>query len=104
MNALLITFTSSASEEELKSVASEFAEAVRDVPGLLSKAWLADGSTSGGFYVFADRAAADAYVDGPLVANLRAYPAFSDFSIRHFAVDPELSARTWLVVRDIAQG
>lgn len=100
MHALLITFTSKADEQELNSVASEFAEAVRDVPGLLSKAWLADGSTSGGFYLFTDREAAEAYADGPLVAKLRAYPAFSDLGVRHFAVDPELSARTWLVVRD----
>lgn len=104
MHALLITFTSSASEQELKNMASEFAEVVRDVPGLLSKAWLADGSTSGGFYLFTDRAAAEAYANGPLVENLRAYPAFSDFSIRDFAVDPELSARTWLVVRDHSRG
>lgn len=104
MHALLITFTSSASEQELQTVASEFAEVVRDVPGLLSKAWLADGSTSGGFYLFADRAAADAYANGQLVEKLRAYPAFSDFTFRNFEVDPELSARTWLSARDVSRG
>ncbi|WP_162186111.1 YdhR family protein [Amycolatopsis jejuensis] len=99
MHAILITFTSSADDQELQKTASEFAEVVRNVPGLLSKAWLADGSTQGGFYVFTDRTAADGYINGPLVKSLRAHPAFSDFDIRQFAVDPELSARTWLVAR-----
>ncbi len=104
MHALIITFTSHIDSEEVRNVATEFADSVRDVPGLLSKAWLADGATNGGFYLFVDRASADAYAEGPLVAGLLAHPSFSDFSIRHFDVDAELSARTWLLVRDLAQG
>lgn len=103
MHALLITFTSRAREDDLRQIAIPFAEALRDVPGLLSKAWLAnaDEGTSGGFYLFEDRAAADAYVNGPLVARLRANPHFSDFILRRFAVDPVLSARTGLVASAI---
>ena len=44
------------------------------VPGLQWKIWL-DGSEerrAGGIYLFADRAAAQAYVDGPIVARMKA--------------------------------
>jgi hypothetical protein len=94
MHALLITFTSTAEEAELRAMASQFADSLQGLPGLITKAWLADGSTQGGFYLFADRASADAYASGPLVAGLRSYPAFGEFTVRGFAVDPELSART----------
>lgn len=97
MHALLITFTSTADENELRSMATQFADALQGLPGLMTKAWLADGDTQGGFYLFADSESAQAYASGPLVASLRSYPAFRDVAVRDFAVDPELSARTGIV-------
>jgi hypothetical protein len=94
MHAVLITFTTHATEAELADPIAQFAEVVRDVPGFRSKAWLHDGDLRGGFYLFADEATARAYVDGPVVAAIRANPAFADVDVRTFAVDTDLSART----------
>ncbi|HXV94610.1 MAG TPA: YdhR family protein, partial [Pseudonocardia sp.] len=71
-----------------------FAEQIVTVPGFVSKAWLHDGAFRGGFYLFRDRQAARAYVDGPLVAAVRATAEFDDVTARTFEVDPSLSART----------
>ncbi len=103
MHALIITFKSTADEKKLQAVAVEFAAMLRNVTGLSSKAWLADGATQGGFYLFADRAAAQGYLSGPLVGALRANPDFSDFTVREFAVNPELSARTGVTLKDSGQ-
>jgi hypothetical protein len=103
MHALLVTFTSAADEKELRAMAAQFADALQGLPGLLTKAWPADGETQGGFYLVSDRESAAAYASGPLVAGLRSYPAFSGFTVRDFAVDPELSARTGIVAPAGAQ-
>ncbi|MDD7940718.1 YdhR family protein [Actinomycetospora lutea] len=94
MHALHITFTSSASADQTRDGAIAFAEALRTVPGFVAKTWLLDGAHHGGFYVFTDRAAAEAYRDGPLVAGLREHPAFADFEIRGWDVDEDLGALT----------
>ena len=64
------------------------------MPGVVSKTWLHDGADQGGFYLFADRDAAQAYVDGPLFALLRGNPAVERLAWRGWAVDVELGART----------
>lgn len=64
------------------------------------KAWLADRAIQGGFYLFADRAAAQGYLGGPLVGALRSNPAFRDSTVREFGVNPELSARTGIALKD----
>jgi hypothetical protein len=94
MYALLITFTSSVPAEQMRADATAFAEALRTVPGFVAKTWLHDGAHHGGFYLFTDRAAADAYRDGPLVAGLRRHPAFADLEIRGWSTDTGLGALT----------
>ncbi|GAA4896973.1 YdhR family protein [Actinomycetospora straminea] len=94
MYALLITFTSSVDAEDMAADAAHFAEAVRAVPGFVAKTWLHEGAHHGGFYLFTDRAAAEAYRDGPLVAGLRAHPAFSDLEVRGWPTNTELGALT----------
>jgi hypothetical protein len=69
---------------------------IRDVPGFLSKAWLHNGASRGGFYLFTDEAATRADTDGPVVGSVLANPAFDDVQVRAFAVDTDLSARTAL--------
>lgn len=66
------------------------------VPGLLWKIWLDDseGRRAGGIYLFADRAAAEAYVAGPIVARLRGNPDLSDVDVRIFDVRERMSAIT----------
>ncbi len=94
MHAVLITFRSAAALDDLRQPFLEGAEAIRDVPGLLSKTWLHDGATFGGFYLFADADAAQAYLDGPIIAETKAVPAFSAFRVERFAVAEEFSAIT----------
>lgn len=94
MDAVLITFTSSADPEDLKTPFADFARALKNVEGFVAKTWIGDGSTLGGFYIFASREAADSYLSSPMVADLTSNPAFSDFQIRHFDVLEELSAMT----------
>jgi Putative mono-oxygenase ydhR len=94
MYALHVTYTSAATADQLRDGAVGFAEALRAVPGFVAKTWLADRAHQGGFYLFTDRASAEAYRDGPLLAGLRRHPAFSDFEIRGWDVDEELGALT----------
>ncbi len=66
------------------------------VPGLQWKIWL-DGEEdrrAGGIYLFADRAAAEAYVNGPIVARMKANPEIADLQIRIFDVRERMSAIT----------
>ena len=65
--------------------------------GLEWKIWLddpTDAQRSGGIYLFADRAAAQAYVDGPIVARMKANTALSDLQIRLFDVRQNMSELT----------
>lgn len=66
------------------------------VPGLLWKIWL-DGAgerRAGGIYMFEDRAAAQAYVDGPIVARMRANPDVGELEICVFDVRRRMSEIT----------
>jgi hypothetical protein len=66
------------------------------VPGLQWKIWLDgdDERRAGGIYLFADRAAAEAYVNGPIVARMKANPEIADLQIRIFDVRERMSAIT----------
>ena len=94
MHAVLITFQSSANLDDLAGPFTDYATALQRVAGLVSKTWIRDGATLGGFHIFADRRAADAYLASELVAGLTANDAFAGFEIRHFAVLEELSRMT----------
>ena len=96
MHALLITFRSAASPDELKDGNTEYAKALRDgaAPGLVAKTWLADGATLGGFCLFEDRAAAERYLEGLFTEAVAKDPMFSDIRVEHYDVDEALSAIT----------
>ncbi len=94
MHAVFITFHSAAGLDDLQEPFREGAEAISEVPGLLSKTWIQDGATLGGFYIFTDEAAARAYLDGPIIAKTKAVPDFSDFSVQQFTVLEAFSAIT----------
>jgi len=94
MHAVLITFQSAVPTDALAEPFREYAEALRSVRGLISKTWIADGATLGGFHIFESRADAETYLGGEMVAGLAANPAFTDFSINHFNVFDELSEIT----------
>lgn len=66
------------------------------VGGLQWKIWLddADERRAGGIYLFADRAAAEAYANGPIVARIKANPDVSELEIRIFDVRERMTAIT----------
>lgn len=97
MHGVLITFASSVPVDQLSEPFHAYADGLQGVDGLVSKAWLDDESTVGGFHVFRDEAAADAYLSSDMVAELQANEAFSDFAVRRFNVLDDLSARTGVV-------
>ncbi len=80
------------------------AKAFLAVPGLHWKIWLDgdDERRAGGLYLFEDRAAAQAYVDGPIVARMKANPDITDLQIRIFDVRERMSAITRAPVPGLA--
>lgn len=98
MYALMITFRTAMPADQLVQPFEEYAAALRRQPGLVSKAWIRDGDTFGGFHLFESAEAADAYVRSDLAAGLRATEGFDDFDVRGFDVLDELSAITGVVL------
>lgn len=94
MHALLISFTSAAPLDQLADPFTEYAHALRDVPGLISKTWIFDGTTVGGFYTFTTAADIDAYLAGALWTSVATNPAFSGFRFERFGIVDELTALT----------
>ena len=86
--------------EEYEAQAERIAPAFARLPGLIAKVWLADPGeeTYGGVYLWTDRAAAEAYADGELLAARR-NPAFAGF--RSSILDT-LAAPTALTARGLA--
>ena len=94
MHAVLITFHSDVSLDDVWEPFLAAAPVIRDVPGLISKSWLRDGATWGGFYLFTDAGAAQAYLDGEIISETKAMPVFSSFRIERYDVIEEMSAIT----------
>jgi hypothetical protein len=90
------------SPAEYAAKAEGIAPAFVDLPGLIAKVWLADPGedTYGGVYLWTDRAAAEAYADGELLAAARRNPAFAGF--RSTILDT-LAAPTELTARGLAR-
>jgi len=94
MHAVLITFQSTADLDSLVGPFTDYAHALATVPGLVTKTWLREGATLGGFHLFTGRAAAESYLNGTMVAEITANPAFGEFRIQQFSVLEELSRIT----------
>lgn len=94
MYALFVTFQTTTPLEHLETPFTDYAGALRSMKGLLSKAWIQDGTTLGGFHLFTDKAAADAYLSSDLATGLIATDGFDDFEVRGFDVLEGLSRMT----------
>lgn len=94
MHAVLITFVTSASLDDLEDPFRDYAMGLRSVQGLVSKTWIRNGETLGGFHVFTREKDAERYLSSDMVAGLTSNPAFSDFEISHFDVLEEFSRIT----------
>lgn len=91
-----INFKYAVSLDELEQGAAQAVRPIQESPGFIWKIWIYNDQDKicGGIYLFADEASAQAYVDGPVVEQLRNTPAFEGFSVRQFDIMETLSAAT----------
>ncbi|WP_095081786.1 YdhR family protein [Mesorhizobium sophorae] len=70
-----------------------YAQPIADIPGLRWKVWIINEAQSeaGGIYLFDDDAAAQSFVDGPVVSEMKGDPTLS---IKAFDVIAELTTIT----------
>jgi len=76
------------SEEEFRAMSDHLAPAFAQVPGLISKTWLADtaSNTYGGVYVWDSEASCRDYKASELFNAVKAHPNFAEVSSREFGV------------------
>ena len=98
MSAILlqINFRFSVSPAELAEAFAPLAEPIAQVPGLHWKIWSLDQDRSefAGIYLFDDSESVQAYLEGPIIAQVTKHPALSDISAKQFGVIDEFSAIT----------
>lgn len=91
MHAVLVTFQSTLSLEDVESAFTDHARSLETMPELVCATWISAGARLGSYQVFADRWAAEQYLGGNLFSQVKTNPAFTDFEIRHFEVVDSLS-------------
>src|SRR5262245_11846806 len=100
MHALVVTFETADGLQALRRPSGSpmdvdaYTTDLRARPGFLTKTWLRSGDTYGGFYLFANRAAAERYLAEEIEPLGRANPAVTNQQVRHFDVLGELSELT----------
>ena len=93
---LQINFKFSITPAELMEGFHPLVEPIAKVAGLRWKVWSLNEAERefGGIYLFDDQASADAYLAGPIVAQLGQHPALHDITAKQFDVLQEPSAVT----------
>ena len=76
------------SEEDYRRQCETIASAFANLPGLISKTWLADPETNtyGGVYLWRDRQAMEDYTGTDLYKGMLGNPHFDDITARDFAI------------------
>ena len=76
------------SETEYRGIAEAMAPAFANLPGLVSKTWLADPETNtyGGVYVWSSREAMENYKESDIYKGMATNPHFADVTVKDFAV------------------
>jgi quinol monooxygenase YgiN len=101
MQAQLITYRLAdiSQAEYLEQMVEPDAPVLAKVPGLISKTWLADEekNTFGGFYVWEDKAAMEAFMQSDLVKAVVSRPFVKDVS----SVDFEVNQGASLITRGL---
>src|SRR5215216_6923846 len=77
---LQINYTFYSTPAEHVALCNQVAEAIAATPGLIWKTWLMNEADheAGGIYLFESREAAEAYLNGPIVAAFGSNPVISD--------------------------
>ena len=93
---LQINFKFNIPAAELAEGFTPLAEPIAKVPGLRWKIWSLNEAASefAGIYLFDDTESAQAYLEGPIIAEMSKHPALSDISAKQFDVIDEFSAIT----------
>ena len=89
MHILIVNFNlNGMSDSEFRAMSDQLAPAFAAVPGLVSKAWLADeaSNTYGGVYLWDDEASCQAYKQSDLFNAVKTHPNFANISSREFGV------------------
>jgi hypothetical protein len=96
VNILQVNFTLNVAPEAYTTIATGLGDAFAAVDGLEWKIWLLNpgNSEAGGIYCFRDASAAQAFLAGPLAAQVKAAPFLTDLSVKQFQVMEELTAIT----------
>jgi hypothetical protein len=93
---LQINFRFNVTPAEYTAAVTELANDFAKLDGLGWKVWIMneERKEAGGIYLFKDQASMNAFLNGPLAAGVTSHPALADFSVRQFAVMPEITAIT----------
>lgn len=96
LTVVQINFKLTLSGKEYEQAIAPLAQAMADVAGLVWKIWLLNESSheAGGIYLFEDKDAANAFLNGSLVAQVRSAPSISDLCVAQFGVLNTLSVIT----------
>lgn len=89
MHVQIVNFQlSGIDEEQYRATCDELAPAFAAVAGLVAKVWLADAeaNTYGGVYLWADRAAMEAFGESELFQAVLSHPNLAGVSSRDFGV------------------
>ena len=91
-----LNFKFSVSGSEYEQAVAPLASQFATVAGLRWKIWMINEAETeaGGIYMFDDEASLNAFLEGPLAAQVTGHPALSDFSVKQFDVMEDLSAIT----------
>src|SRR5262245_45815887 len=75
-------------EEEFRAMSDHLAPAFAEVPGLISKTWLADGAsnTYGGVYLWDTEASCRHFKASELFNAVKTHPKFAEVASREFGV------------------
>jgi heme-degrading monooxygenase HmoA len=94
MNIQIITFSlDGLSEQDYLRLIESAAPAFAELPGLVSKTWLANAETNtyGGVYLWQDRESMEGYAETDVFKQMAANPNFKNLTVREFDV-PEGSS------------
>lgn len=96
MPILQVNFKLNVSSAEYQSICDSVAQAFAQVQGLRWKIWLLNEQEkeAGGIYLFADEAALNEYLSGPLVARVKSMPEIRELSVKRFEVMEDVTAIT----------
>jgi hypothetical protein len=101
---LQINFKLNVPADAYASNCQSVVQAIADVPGLRWKIWILNEQEkeAGGIYSFDTEQALNNYLSGPIVAQLKNHPAFSDVTAKRFDVMEELTSTTRGPVSSVA--